>query len=202
MSYIATNEEWLRETEGIPEVNLMEMLTVREQRVYKQLQLLQELPEDGVLINLNLNIAGPVKRFPAAEYAFNEGLRRIEKALTLNNIKVLRRIEDRLDTGLVAYFSIQGDPLIVKNIMVKLEDEDALGRLYDIDVLILDREAMGNADKKIARSDIGAEDRGCLICGATGRLCARNRAHSVEELQLKTLSIINEYRINKDEGNN
>ena len=64
---------------------------------------------------------------------------------------------------------------VLKEMTVDIEEADELGRLFDLDVLDVD-------GRKLERF----EERGCLICGAIGKGCARSRAHTVEELQKKT----------------
>ena len=63
--------------------------------------------------------------------------------------------------------------------MVELEDNLEIGRLFDLDVLSPD-------GQKLTRP----HERGCIICGAAGKACARSRAHSVEQLQERTADIL------------
>ena len=65
--------------------------------------------------------------------------------------------------------------------MVQLEDADDLGRLLDLDVLTA-------PDVKLSRP----VPRTCLLCGRQAQLCARSRAHSVEELSTRVRAILSE----------
>ena len=62
-------------------VELPEMLAGREARVETQRRLLAAYPS-GCLISFTLNIAGPVKVYPLAEFAFDEGIKQLEGAFS------------------------------------------------------------------------------------------------------------------------
>lgn len=68
------------------------------------------------------------------------------------------------------------DATALKTITTAIEDENRLGRLYDMDVLD------GNLNK-LDRCLVGGKSRDCIVCGAPGRGCASRRLHSVSELQ-------------------
>ena len=114
-------------------VTLMEMLGAREARAMRQQQLLEEyqLP----VISFCLNIAGPVKNSPVLRRAFREGLERLECALLAGRLDIVHREEVDEPTGCEALWVVRGDGRAVKELCVELEDRDALGRLFDLDVL-------------------------------------------------------------------
>lgn len=166
------------------EISLEQMLEARERRVERQTALLRRFP--GTLICFTLNIPGPRKTFPLADWAFEEGKKRIERQLSKNKIQLADRSSYTEPTGYEAYYCVeraQADQ--VKALMCQLEDQDPLGRIFDIDVLREDGE-------KISRTDLSLPGRQCLICGSPAPICARSRAHSVEELVTKISSIISE----------
>ena len=78
-------------------------------------------------------------------------------------------------TGYEAFYSVDANPDFIKELMVSLEDQDRLGRLFDIDVLRPD-------GSKVSREDMGSAPRTCLLCGQPAHVCSRSRRHSVAEL--------------------
>lgn len=171
-------------------VTLMEMLNAREARAMRQQQLLEEyqLP----VISFCLNIAGPVKNSPVLRRAFREGLERLACALLAGRLEVVHREEVDEPTGCEALWVVRGDGRAVKELCVELEDRDALGRLFDLDVL-------DPASGKWDRTQLGQPPRKCLVCGKEGKGCASRRLHTVEELQEATQAILENYFSQKDQ---
>lgn len=171
-------------------VTLMEMLGAREARAMRQQQLLEEyqLP----VISFCLNIAGPVKNSPVLRRAFREGLERLACALLAGRLEVVHREEVDEPTGCEALWVVRGDGRAVKELCVELEDRDALGRLFDLDVL-------DPASGKWDRTQLGQPPRKCLVCGKEGKGCASRRLHTVEELQSATRTILENYFGAKDQ---
>lgn len=171
-------------------VTLMEMLGAREARAMRQQQLLEEyqLP----VISFCLNIAGPVKNSPVLRRAFREGLERLACALLAGRLDVVHREEVDQPTGCEALWVVRGDGRGVKELCVELEDRDALGRLFDLDVL-------DPASGKWDRTQLGQPPRKCLVCGKEGKGCASRRLHTVEELQHATQVILENYFSQKDQ---
>lgn len=171
-------------------VTLMEMLGAREARTMRQQQLLEEyhLP----VISFCLNIAGPVKNSPVLRRAFREGLERLACALLAGRLDVVHREEVDQPTGCEALWVVRGDGRAVKELCVELEDRDALGRLFDLDVL-------DPVSGKWDRTQLGQPPRKCLVCGKEGKGCASRRLHTVEELQGATQVILEDYFGKKDQ---
>ena len=171
-------------------VTLMEMLGAREARAMRQQQLFEEyhLP----VISFCLNIAGPVKNSPVLRRAFREGLERLACALLAGRLDVVHREEVDQPTGCEALWVVRGDGRAVKELCVELEDRDALGRLFDLDVL-------DPVSGKWDRTQLGQPPRKCLVCGKEGKGCASRRLHTVEELQGATQVILEDYFGKKDQ---
>ena len=165
------------------EVTLTEMLDARERRVSIQTHLLKQhkLP----IICLTLNIPGPVKVFSQIPDAYDEGCRRIHFLLTQQKFPVIDFIETKDKTGYEAFFSVNASASDIKKAMVTIEDQDRLGRLFDIDVLDTD-------GRKLSREEFGLTPRLCLICDRPAHECSRSRAHSVPELTKQIQKILNE----------
>lgn len=166
-----------------PLVQLPDMLAAREHRGQVQSDLLRDFPM--TLICFTLNIAGPVKVFPLARWAFDEGVSRIKNLCAAYGFPICREEQIRACTGLECFLSVSAPAVRVKSALMALEEEDALGRLFDLDVLTPEGE-------KVSRGDLGAPDRGCLVCGGSVFLCSRSRAHSLEAIQQRTCQLMEE----------
>ena len=171
-------------------VTLMEMLNARDARAMRQQQLLEEYQLS--VVSFCLNIAGPVKNSPVLRRAFREGLERLECALLAGRLDVVRREEVDQPTGCEALWVVKGDGPAIKELCVELEDQDALGRLFDLDVL-------DPVSGKWDRTQLGQPPRKCLVCGKEGKGCASRRLHTVEELQGATRTILEDYFGKKDQ---
>ena len=159
------------------------MLEAREKRVERQEKLLKEC---SCLVCFTMNIAGPYKISDCIKRAYVEGVAKICRLLEQNSINIAKTEQYIENTGMESYIALQQNPLKIKRLMVQVEDNFALGRLFDIDVIKPDGE-------KVSRSDIGMDGRSCMICGSEGSGCARSRRHSVEELQNHFIRIICNY---------
>ena len=180
-------------------VSLAEILLVRENRVIRQQQLLKAYESETenqsqiTLICFTMNIAGPVKAFELAKSGFETGIELLEEALSKKKYFVLYSEKEFEDTGYTAYYVVNEDAISIKNLTIEIEDETAIGRLFDIDVLTLDSTYyLENTTlcKKIGREEIGHKERKCLICKDAAAGCARSRRHTVDELQRKTIEVL------------
>ncbi|MCR5575805.1 MAG: citrate lyase holo-[acyl-carrier protein] synthase [Oscillospiraceae bacterium] len=152
------------------EITLAEMLDAREARALRQQELLREYR--CPLVSFTLNIPGPVKDSPLIRRGYETGRARLEAALKAAGTEILRREEKLAPTGPELLLAVDADAAAIKALCLAIEDWDALGRLFDLDVLAPDGE-------KLERTS----PRRCLVCGRPGRDCASRRLHSVEELQ-------------------
>lgn len=161
------------------EVTLQEMLDARDRRAEAQRRLLAErgLP----LISFTMNIPGPVKNSPLYRRGFDEGLRQLERALDAAGIARLSPETLHAVTGNEYLCAVDAPAEAVKAICTRIEEEDPMGRLFDMDVI-----APGGS--KLARK----EERRCLVCGAAGRGCASRRLHSLEELSAAVTRLLTE----------
>ena len=157
------------------EADLLEILDAREKRVQKQQALLAQYQKP--LICFTMNIPGPEKLNDEIKIGFFVGNRLLSDALKRQ--KVLYREIHTANTGCEAFYVVDMPARELKQLTVEIEDTDAVGRLFDMDVLDTD-------GKKLDRSSLGHPRRQCLICEKDAVICGRSRAHSVEELQDKT----------------
>lgn len=169
-------------------ISLSQILDAKEQRVCCQQEMMSR--ETGsfpkTLISFTLNIAGAIKSFPLFTQAFVEGKRQILRELSYAGVEILEKREFCGKTGDECYLLVRESPKKIKELMVAIEEGSELGRLFDIDVMSPDI-------PKISRSDLGLPPRKCLVCGQKAAVCARSRAHSIEEIWARTVEIICEF---------
>ena len=163
------------------EVTLLEMLEARERRAARQQVLRQDYGK--TMVCFTMNIAGPVKNSSLIRRGYALGKRLLRQQLEVAGIPIAYSEEIQEKTGNEAIFLLDADPLAVKAITVEIEDQPAVGRLFDMDVLCPN-------GRKVDRQELGLSGRKCLICGGMAQACARSRAHTVSELQKKTQEIL------------
>ena len=166
-------------------VTLEQMLEARERRVRRQHTLLEQyaLP----LVSFSMNIAGPVKNSPLIRRGFSLGQRMLLDELSLSgHTPVVSETTDDV-TGCEGLYAVDMKPEALKQLTCAIEENAPLGRLFDMDVISPD-------GRKLERT----EPRLCLICGRNARECARNRTHSVANLQAVTRAILEEAMDNDD----
>ena len=168
-----------------PAVTLEQVLDSRSRRAERQRAALA----DGAvcLVSFTLNIPGNIKRFPLARAAFAEGRGLLRTAFGPAVLK-----EETVDgpTGSEALLALDADPAEIKRKTVAMEDGHPLGRLFDMDVL-------DTYGLSLSRTDLGAAQRACLVCGRSAKICGRSRAHSVGELRIYIGQLLEDYFKNK-----
>lgn len=165
-------------------ITLMEMLEAREQRAGRQRNMLRK--NGGCVISFTLNIPGPVKLTPLIQKCFTEGTRQIEMRLQTEGIGIIQKEERIEKTGCEMLLSVSWKPLEIKRMMVGIEEEHPLGRLFDIDVI-------SEGEGPVSRKVLGYARRRCLICGRMAHECSRSGRHNLEALRQKTEQIMQGY---------
>jgi len=161
--------------------NLKEILEAREARAERQSELLLR---GGVLISFGLNIPGPVKNAQLFRFVFGIGLHKII------NANKAAKLTEQYDSpaGPCAFLLLPegSDAYAIKTDMVQIEEQEPLGRLWDIDVLV----SGGECPEKISRRAIGRPARKCLVCDAPAFVCVRAARHTVPEVLRRVVDII------------
>ena len=119
------------------QILLYEMLEARESRYKKQKELIRE--GKGTLVCLMLNVPGPVKVTALTDWAFEQGKERITCRLKESGITIKEEETDYKKTGYELYMIVDADAVFVKKQLVSIEEENKLGRLFDIDVISVDQ---------------------------------------------------------------
>ena len=159
------------------EVTLSMMLEAREARAALQQELLAR--HLCPLVSFTMNIAGPVKNGPQIRRGFEIGLETLLTQLHLAGAEILESVEKDAVTGCENIYAVRYPAASLKALTSDIEDASPIGRLFDMDVI-------AENGVKLARP----KPRTCLICGKPAQICARTRAHTVEELQSATRSML------------
>ncbi len=158
-------------TAGIPQT-ITAVLQQRDLRAATQTYWLNHCPQ-ATLIDLKLNIPGPIKNNLALNFLFNQG-----RARWLQGEPALHLVvEWNCPSGNEALYWTTQEAVAAKQCAIAFEERDTLGRLFDIDVLKA-------PDTHLSRQDLQLPSRRCLICPRPAKQCARSRQHSIKELQL------------------
>ncbi len=148
------------------------MLRCREARAEKQRSLLAQFARP--LLCFSMNIPGPVKTGPLIALAFEEGLRRLLLRVSPVFLEKLY-----FDTGPEAYLVADMSAEELKRIATEIEEGEAPGRLFDMDVLL-------PSGEKLMRENA----RSCLVCGGAAAACARSRAHGLQSVLAKVRALL------------
>ncbi|MGT2924171.1 citrate lyase holo-[acyl-carrier protein] synthase [Streptococcus caviae] len=167
-----------------PQIDLEDMMAAREKRSFRQRDLLEKYKEQSLLC-LTMNIPGPVKTSPALNQAFEEIVTDIRHELTKDTVF------DHLlmsDTGWEYYLISSLPPETLKRKTIDIETAKPVGRLMDLDVLSL----KDGYVQPISRQDLGFPARQCYICHENAKVCGRSRKHSIEEMRLAIVNLLNQ----------
>ena len=205
-------------------LTLKDLLDSRENRVNHQKELLEQYT-GSTLVSMTLNIPGPVKDRPEYRKALETGLHRLKAMLMSDSnaargntssstcgrstVQLLHEEFRPLITGPEGYLVLgctspqqtaEELAIEIKKAAVAAEESDALGRLFDMDVLVIDDALKADENghysltdiRSISRSQLGAGPRKCLLCGENAKACARSRAHSMDDLLNKINEILSD----------
>lgn len=170
-----------------PKVSLEELLSAREKRATKQRNLLEN--EKYPLLSVTMNIPGPVKNTDALSLIFEYFLKLLERELL--PFVVSKEVYSQKRTGSEYYALVDLDAKMLKKQMVQLEETTLLGRLFDLDVIVLKT----NLPVSISRKEIDHTARSCFVCQEEAKVCGRSKKHSLNELQTKIYQIVQEASI-------
>ncbi|MBC8587246.1 citrate lyase holo-[acyl-carrier protein] synthase [Paratissierella segnis] len=165
----------------INEKILLEILKSREDRANRQEELLKKYPYS--LISFTLNTPGEIKDSILYRKVHKEGIEAIRSTLGKHGVNMVFSEELHKNTGPEFYAIVDIDANSLKGLMVDIEDNHRLGRIFDIDVF-------DKGHNQIGRSKLGLSSRKCLICNEDARNCMINRTHSYEDLIKKVEEIV------------
>lgn len=163
---------------GIPQ-SIIAILDHREERAKRQEKLLNTYT-NTCLITATLNIPGPIKNNQEIHQLMLLGSEKVTNDLTIHDWQILHAEEHSLPVGNEVFWVINTKEYKkIKQLLINIEENFFLGRLFDLDIQYLDQ----GIPKLIDRKELNYTPRSCLICNQIAKVCARSQAHSVDELQ-------------------
>jgi len=156
---------------------LDEVLHNREMRV-NFIHKLLTLHPDSTIISFKLNIPGPVKNNETIEKIFNAGVNSIDSCIKGENWNIAYSKRLSLKTGSEYFVALTSKPTEIKKKMTFIEENEMLGRLFDIDVLYIENDKV----ESINREKIGFAGRKCFVCSNDAKICSSRRTHTLSEM--------------------
>jgi holo-ACP synthase len=190
---VRVTQDFYKKVFAGPSVSLEDMLWARERRATLQRRLCVYAPSESSLLSMTLRIPGPHKSSSVFTVVFDSLVSAINE--TLSTQRVFNRIRLNEATGPELLETVECNAFWLKRTMVAVEQFHPLGTLVDLDVFDIETKQF----RPLSRTEIGYPLRTCLVCGGPAKLCARSRAHSVEEMQQCVASIIQASMI-REEG--
>lgn len=163
---------------------LEKILQAREDRAEIQRKLIRKYKNS--LISFTLNIPGRLKDSPTYRKIHKTGMLLILDSLKSIGVPLLHREERYRETGPEGFVIVNMDPMELKKLTIKIEEENHLGRVLDIDVFSSDGE-------QISRLNLNAPPRKCLLCNGEAKKCMWEKNHSYEDLVNKINQLASEY---------
>lgn len=170
----------------IDEKFVMDILQSREDRRDKQLDLIKKYKSS--LISFTLNTPGIVKDNEMYREIHKEGMESIENLLKDNNIKIIYKEEINRSTGSEGFIVVDLQALKLKDLLIELEENHPLGRIFDIDVF-------DSEHNQISRSNLNINSRRCILCHKDARVCIREKNHTAEELYSSIELLWKEFKV-------
>ena len=159
----------------------LSLLEKREKTDFFEKELLSRFPFKTLVV-IRANIPGGKKGSIESNWIVYRIFLECKKKMA--PIKIFHSYTD--EEGLIFFLIVDAPPLEVKALSIKIEDDESLGRLADIDVL--------TAEKLFSRNDFPKNNkrRKCFLCEKDAVICARSRAHSQKEIMNFILKKVHE----------
>ncbi|AZO94859.1 citrate lyase holo-[acyl-carrier protein] synthase [Halocella sp. SP3-1] len=168
----------------IREISLQELLRARELRAARQKELINKY--QACLISFMVNTPGKFKVTVLSKKIHDEGSKVLRETFEKEYIFPIYQEVHKKATGIESFILVNMDEIKLKKILVEIEDNHLLGRLFDFDVI-------NKEYQNISRQTIKKRGRRCLLCKDQAAVCVRSQKHSYEELLEKINTISKEY---------
>lgn len=165
---------------------IAQVLAAKDKRVALQQKIFNKYPEQ-TLVDVKMNIPGPIKNNRYLTKMFATGTKELEDSWNRLGYDFKLVVQINYDSGCENFYVLDLPIEKVKRSTINFEDQTPLGRLFDADVLVKNREAA------ISRRDLGEQARKCFLCNRPAKECARSRRHSVEQMQAFISKIYQDY---------
>ncbi len=157
------------------EITLQQLLAARDARAAYIAGLQKRFPGACVAV-FTVVSPGPVKKSAGTRRLFDAGISAMGRLLVRCELAPLLFEAHEKDTGDEAYLAVKTEPGFLKMELCKLEEYGPYGRLWDMDVIRPD-------GTRVAREEIGFDERACIVCGKAGRACYARRLHAADEVR-------------------
>lgn len=151
---------------------IFQLLEERERRVEKLRDLKQKY--NAPCIFVRANYPGIEKTNEVTIGIVSEIIKELEKTFEKEIIYMEKGISLEGPYGI---FIVNGEAKNIKFETLKIEENNFLGRLVDIDIYGV------KGDESITRSMLGKNKRKCYICNNDAHNCVRSQKHSLEEIE-------------------
>lgn len=155
------------------EEQIFKILEGKENRVLRQKEILAKYNQ--TLISFTLNIPGLYKLSEDYKKVFLKGISEIKEYLAKEKITISYTETNERESGYEFFCTTESPAINIKKIMITLESNLPIGRLFDIDVFNKEGELLSRANFNIGK-------RKCLVCDKDAVVCSRSRSHSIEEV--------------------
>lgn len=155
------------------EQSVKDILEARDTRVQYQEHLIKTY--NMTIVSFKLNIPGPVKYSPLIKQIFDEGLSVFKQKLFKLSIDLVHEKVWYKNSGPEYFAVLNLAASDVKELCTSIEENHALGRLYDFDVV-------NSEGCLVSREELGLSQRKCLLCDNNAFECGRSRRHDVNSL--------------------
>ncbi len=163
---------------------IVEILEARERRQKERRQAVAIY--GGTAVSVQLNIPGQVKDSKAYRNVLLVAVEAINHLVGKRNVLALKESVQFYKTGPEALFIFDVTALKLKKLMVTIEEQHPLGRLFDIDVY-------DEKDAPISRKLLTHEERKCFVCRDTAKVCGRSRRHDLSVVIKRINQMITTY---------
>ena len=147
---------------------MMDVPDAREQLFDLQQEL---LGRSAVVVQVGLNMPGGFQLYPW-EALFTRACHCVDQCLLLRGCLIIDYVELNTAIGPYRLIALRADGSAVKKDLVFLEETEAGGRLWDLDVI--------TANGAIDRAFLGLHPRQCLLCSRPAHECRRMSGHNRE----------------------
>lgn len=158
-----------------------QLLEARERRYLRQIELLDRFR--APLVSLTAVTPGADKDTPTARRLFALGLHALHAGLTGRRFSTLFEEVTWSPSGNEALLAVDADAREIKRSLTEIEEDLAVGRLFDFDVTDAD-------GSRVSRIDLGFPARRCLLCSRPYYECTRERSHPTGALIRETERIL------------
>lgn len=171
--------------------SIMDILSARERRLKERQQSLRLY--GGTAVSIQLNIPGETKDSTDYRNTLKVAVSSVLLSVKRASVLVLKEHVQFYKTGPEALFIFDANAIELKKLMVEIEEEHPLGRLFDIDVY-------DKNDHPLSRTTLMLPARKCYVCNDVAKVCGRSKRHDLPIVIERVHQLIANYEVNNQGG--